>query len=81
MARLYHVGYNGSMCAGFGIVKYDLYKFALNKGQEMGKPMYRTTITIVLLTFVSLTVFTLFPRQAEAVRCQEIDSTGKKSCS
>ncbi|NER23574.1 MAG: hypothetical protein F6J86_07010 [Symploca sp. SIO1B1] len=47
----------------------------------MGKPIYRTTITIVLLTLVGLTVLALFPRQAEAVRCQEIDSTGKKSCS
>ena len=47
----------------------------------MEKPMYRTTIAIVLLTLVSLAFVTLFPRQAEAVRCQQIDSTGKKSCS
>ena len=47
----------------------------------MKKPIYRATVTVVLLTFVGLVVAASFPNSVEAVRCQEIDSTGKKSCS
>jgi hypothetical protein len=47
----------------------------------MKKPIYRATVTLVLLTLVGLAVAASFPNIAQAARCQEIDSTGKKSCS
>ncbi|HEY9602255.1 MAG TPA: hypothetical protein V6C85_11630 [Allocoleopsis sp.] len=53
----------------------------LSKGKGMEKPIYRATVTVVLLTFIGLAVAAAFPNSVEAVRCQEIDSTGKKSCS
>ena len=47
----------------------------------MEKPIYRATITLVLLTFVGLAVAASFASTTEAATCKEIDSTGKKSCS
>lgn len=47
----------------------------------MEKPIYKATVTFMLLAFVGLAVAASFPNRVEAARCQEIDSTGKKSCS